>query len=280
LQLFEDASRPGVFTNVWTSEGQITGDRVLYKAVIWTPETQSVTWEDGGDKAVTFNGTEPKDSAGYYQIDVAPWYFNGVTPGSLLNEATVVTFRVDMRNARTTGGTAFNPETDTVSVNGAFLPGGWQPWGDLSTTQAFDDGLSGGDATAGDLIYTVQVTLPRGTPTRLVYKYGINGADNEAGVGNDRVRFVRGSGEYTMPVDVFGTMTVENETQEIGPVAINRANSGEITVTWPAEAGARLQELNSLGAGRTERFVTDGTGAGSYTIPATNSMGFYRLVMP
>ena len=279
LQLFADPLRPGIYTNIWKSEGQITGDSIEYKAVIWTPDTQTVAWENGGNKSLAVFGTEPKDTAGYHLITVEPWYFDGVTPGSLLNEDTLVTFRVDMRNARTAGGTPFNPQTDTVALNGAFLPGGWQPWGDLSATQAFDDGASGGDETADDGIYTVQVTLPRGTTSRLVYKYGINGADNEAAIGNDRVRYARATGSYTLPVDLFGTMTVENETRELGPLAINRSPAGEVTITWPAEAGVRLQQLSSLDGGAVTE-VPNTDGQGSYTVQTTDAMGFFRLVKP
>jgi hypothetical protein len=279
LQLIADTARPGIYTNTYRTDGQITGDRVEYKFTIWTPELAGTTWEDGGNKTLAFTGTEPKDALGYHLITIEPNYFNGVTPGSLLNEETVVTFRVDMRNARTTGGTAFDPAVDTVAVNGSFLPGGWQPWDSLSATQAFDDGATGGDATAGDLIYTVQVTLPRGANSRLAYKYGINGQDNEAAVGNDRIRYVRASGTYTLPVDVFGTMTQESETLDIGPLAIDRAATGVVTITWPAEPGARLQEMSSLSGGGRVTFVTN-SGESSYVVPATNSMGFYRLVKP
>ena len=146
-----------------------------------------------------FHRHKPKNAAGYHQVNVGPVYFDGLAPGSFLNEETVVTFRVDMNNAETLSGEPFNPTTDTVALNGAFLPGSWQPWESLVDTQAFDDGVSGGDTTAGDGIYTVKVMLPPGTPARLVYKYGINGADNEAAVGDDRVRYVRSTGPIHCP---------------------------------------------------------------------------------
>jgi hypothetical protein len=279
LQLIADTSRPGIYTNTYRTDGQITGDRVEYKFTIWTPDSSGTTWEDGANKTLTFTGTEPADASGYHLITVEPTYFNGVAPGTLLNEETVVTFRVDMRNARTTGGAAFDPSVDTVAVNGSFLPGGWQPWDSLSATQAFDDGASGGDATAGDLIYTVQVTLPRGTNSRLAYKYGVNGQDNEAAAGNDRVRYVRATGTYTLPVDTFGTIAQETQTQDIGSVAIARATAGEITITWKGQPGVRLQKLSSVTGGTvTELPTTDGQS--TYTAPATDTMGFFRLVKP
>lgn len=279
FQLFVDASRPGIYTNLYLTDSQITGDRVEYKVTLWTPETLATTWEDGANKTITFTGTEPKNAAGYHEVVVEPAYFNGVAPGTLLNEDTVVTFRVDMNNARTTGGAAFNPAMDTVALNGAFLTGGWQPWDSLFDTQAFDDGVSGGDTTAGDGIYSVQLTLPRGTPSRLVYKYGVNGADNEAAIGDDRIRFVRATGTYTLPVDIFGTMTEETLTQDIGTVAITRANAGEVTINWTGQPGVRLQKLENLQGGTvTDLPTTDGQS--TYTAPTTGEMGFFRLVKP
>src|SRR5688572_27489857 len=279
LQLFEDAARPGIFTNIYTTDGQITGDRVDYKAVLWTPDSSTVTWESGDNKSLTFTGTEPKNAAGYHQINVGPLYFDGLAPGSFLNEETVVTFRVDMNNAETLSGESFNPTADTVALNGAFLPGGWQPWESLVDTQAFDDGVSGGDTNAGDGIYTVKVTLPPGTTTRLVYKFGINGADNEALGGDDHVRYVCSPGTYTLPIDKFGVMTKESETQDIGTVSIARANAGDVTLSWQGQPGVRLQKLSSLSVGTvTDLPTTDGQS--TYTAPASDSIGFFRVVKP
>ena len=54
---------------------------------------------------------------------------------------------------------------------------GWDPWGTKDPAfQMFDDG----DAVANDGIYTLQVIFPQGSPTRVVYKYGIESDDNEA----------------------------------------------------------------------------------------------------
>jgi hypothetical protein len=198
-----------------------------------------------------------------------------VQPGTLLNEETTVTFRVDMRGRADSG--SFDPSVDVVAVNGSFLPGGWQPWDSL-ITQAFDDGVTGGDTTAGDLIYTVQVALPRGTNSRLAYKYGINGQDNEAAVGSDRIRYVRATGTYELPLDVFGTITEENATLEIGPVAINRTGA-QVTVTWPAGTGVRLERINNITTGAATE-VTGTDGQGSYTVETTGEMGIFRAVKP
>lgn len=276
LQLIADASRPGIYTNIFKSDTQLTGDRIEYKAVIWTPETFTTTWEDGGNKVLVFEGTEPKDPAGYHQLVVAPWYFNGVAPGDLLTADTVVTFRVDMRNARTTEGVAFNPQVDTVVLNGSFFPGGWQPWGSVETVLS-DDGLNGGDTTANDGIYSAQVTLPRGSGTRLEYKYGINSLDNEAASGSNHVRYVRATGTYTMPVDVFGTMTQENATQDLGRLSISKGTAGKVVITWQGQPGVRLQKLTAV-TGGTVTEVPGTDGQSTYETTANEPMAFFRLV--
>jgi hypothetical protein len=279
IQLFADPARPGIYTNIFKSDTQLTGDRIEYKAVVWTPDTSETRWEDGANKVLVFEGNEPKDANGYLQAVVGPYYFNGVAPGDILNAETVVTFRVDMRNAHTTGGAAFDPTNDTLSLNGSFLTGGWQPWDSLTETQAFDDGQSGGDTVAGDGIYSVQVTLPRGASTRLEYKYGINGADNEAAVGSNHVRYVRTSGSYTLPVDVFGTMTQEPATQDLGKISIARGTAGKVVLSWAGQPGVRLQKLTSL-VGGTISEVPGTDGLSSYEYTASESMAFFRLVKP
>ncbi|HEX7862229.1 MAG TPA: carbohydrate-binding module family 20 domain-containing protein [Verrucomicrobiae bacterium] len=278
LQLFADASRPGVYTNTYRTDGQITGDLIEYKAVIWDPSLATTTWEDGGNKSLTFTGTEAKDASGYHQQNIPVWYFNNVQPGTLLNEETIVTFRVNMNNAVIgTNGPAFNPTTDTVAVNGAFLPGGWQPWDSL-TTQAVDDGTNG-DATAGDGIYTVQVTLPRGANSRLIYKYGINGQDNEAAAGTDRIRYIRETGAFTLPLDVWANILDEdNESEDIGEVAINRT-AGEVTINWTAQPGVRLQRITNLATGEATD-IAGTEGQGTYNVETSGQMGFFRLARP
>ena len=82
-----------------------------------------------------------------------------------------------------------------------------------------------------------------------------------------------------MPVDTFGDITQESETLDIGMVSIARGNAGEVTLNWQGQAGVRLQKLSSVSGGTvTELPTTDGQS--TYTAPAIDSMGFFRLVKP
>ena len=74
-------------------------------------------------------------------------------------------------------------------------------------------------------------------------------------------------------------MTEESQTQDIGTVSIARGNPGEVTLSWQGQPGVRLQKLSSLSGGTvTDLPTTDGQS--TYTAPATDSMGFFRLVKP
>lgn len=274
LQLFEDASRPGIYTNIYRNDALITGETIEYKAVIWKP---GATWENGDNKRVTFQGNEPADANGYRTVTIPTWYFDNVRPGELVNEETVVTFRVDMRNARTTEGVAFDPVNDSVFVNGSFLPSGWAQWGTIPFEQeAFDSGTNG-DALANDGVYTWQYTLPRGASARLAYKYSINNADNEAAAGNDHIRYVRAGGSYTLPLDVFGTMTQETLVEAPGDIAIRVGTAGKVVLTWQGAPGIKVQRMSDVTGGTVET-INETDGLSSYEVPATGTAAFFRLV--
>ena len=51
-----------------------------------------------------------------------------------------------------------------------------------------DDGTTGGDATAGDSIYTVQFKYQKNsTDVEMEFKFGVNGEDNESGFGLNHI---------------------------------------------------------------------------------------------
>lgn len=279
LQLFEDTSRPGVYTNLYTIASQLTGAVIEYKHVIWRPGTLVTVWEDGSNKTLTFTGTEPTNSAGYHVITLGPSYFNGMSPSDLLMADTLVTFRVDMSNAHRFGGASFDPANEGVWINGNMLPSGWNTygsWGSMpAETKMYDDGVTAGDAVAGDKIYTWQITLPKGANPQVQYKYGIESGDNEAPSGQDHMRYVRATGTYVMPIDTFGT-----QTQEIsfGNLAIAPATGGKVQLTWLGRPGVHLQTATNLGGAWVDDMATDGLMATNYTIGTTPM--FFRLIKP
>jgi hypothetical protein len=279
LQLFADASRSGVYTNTILMDSAITGDVVEFKFTIWDPMTATTTWEDGANKSVTFSGTEPTDAAGYHLKTYGPDYFNGIRPEDILSADTVVTFHVDMNGAaQFGGGPVFDPASDSVFINGSFVNNGsWDPWGAQDPNlQMFDDGVTGGDTVAGDGIYSFQTTFPKGSPTQVTYKYGINSADNEAAANNNHVRYIRATGTYTFPLDKFGSPTQETQTQDVGSITIAAGAPGHVVLTWNGQAGVKLQKVDLTTGSATDVPNTDG--ASSVDLTTDGQTAFYRLV--
>lgn len=270
FQLFEDALRPGVFTNIYTMENELTGTTFEYKHTIWHTLSAATAWEDGNNKTLSFSGNEPTNAQGYHQISVAKTYFNNLGPSDILTADTLVTFRVDMSAAQNSGGSAFDPGTQGVWLNGNFIP--WWTWNSAPEEFKMVDDGSGGDSAAGDKIYTLQRTLPRGTNTRVEYKYGIDSGDNEAGFGSNHVRYVRAVGSYTMPIDVFGTMTAE---PEVGALSI-ALSGGQANLTWNGRPGVRLQS-SPTAAGATWTDVAGSDGASSKSVTLGSGAQFFRL---
>jgi hypothetical protein len=279
LKLQADASRSGSYTNVLVMDNALTGDVVEFKFTIWDPTLGTTIWEDGANKSVTFTGSEP-NIGGYLTKTYGPAFFNGINPADLLSEDTLVTFHVDMNGATRMGGAAFDPVNDSVFINGTFVANGsWGPWGTMDATWLmFDDGATSGDTTDNDGIYTIQVNIPRGSPARLTYKYGINSEDNEAAAGNDHVRYVRATGAYTMPLDKFGSPTQETQNPEVGGLNIARAANNHFTITWTAQPGLKLQRVDLTTGAKTDVPGTDGQS--SIDLVADQSAAFYQLVKP
>ena len=47
-----------------------------------------------------------------------------------------------------------------------------------------------------------------------------------------------------MPLDKFGTMTQETETEQIGPIAIALGSTGRVILNWIGQPGVKLQQVN------------------------------------
>jgi hypothetical protein len=280
LQLIADASRAGVYTNTIVMDGAITGDSIEFKFTIWDPTASSTTWEDGANKTATFSGTEPTDANGYHVKTVGLDYFNGIRPEDILSADTLVTFRVDMNGATRFGGTAFDRSADSVYINGTFVNNGsWGPWSTQDASYLlYDDGATAGDTVAGDGIYSFQTIMPKGSPTRVAYKYGINSDDNEAPSGNDHVRYIRATATYTFPLDKFGAPTQETQTQDAGSISVALGAPGHVIITWNGQPGVKLQKVDLTNGAASDVPNTDGASRADVT--ADGQSGFYRLVKP
>jgi hypothetical protein len=272
LLLQADPARPGVYTGTKPIELIDVGDPIEYRYTFWRPSNNAITWENGANHIIYFTGNEPDaDGDTYREVFIPLTYFGNQPFGSILQQDTLVTFRADMTGAVATGGVPFNPATQGVWLNGNFA--NWWAWGTKPVIyQMFDDGTHG-DQTAGDRIYSLQLTIPKGTNQRLDYKYGIESQDNESTFQNNHVRYINAQGSFLMPVDVFGNMQAENPPLP-GNVSIS-ASGGNITVQWGGGAGIILQRAIDLNQPDWQA-IPGSESANSMSFPASGGSSFFR----
>jgi hypothetical protein len=204
-------------------------------------------------------------------------YFNNVLPTDVLDQDTMVMFTVNMSNAVAAPGSAdaghhFDASVDGVFINGDFL--GWLNWDPISLSA---EQMTAIGATSN---YTFTVPFTKGHSRLLNYKYGMNGADDEAPANQNHLRYIRstGGGTYAMPVDIFGTQTIE---PKIGGLTIGAPSGAHVPVTWLPYPTALLQSSTNLTIPNVNGGIwsdVPGTlGQGSTNWPASGGNVFFRL---
>jgi hypothetical protein len=186
-----------------------------------------------------------------------------------------------------------------VFMQGEVSPlGGWACNWQVSDTacfkKLFDDGAHGGDATAGDGIWTTQVLFPAGTPNLTDYKFGIvaagvdtlnggvNPLDNEAGFGlNHRTPFIADqAGVFVLPTDAFGDQVtaVEERPGPTTPAAFALGKSypnpfnptTKITYAVPQNSHVVIKVYDTLGR-LIVNLVDREHAAGAYSVDWTGT---------
>jgi hypothetical protein len=186
-------------------------------------------------------------SSGTYTLPTV--YFNDLSTYSVLPApplTNMVTFTVSMTNAVGTDSHVFNPNMDTVYLNGMDVTTTlgtyrFDPW----TNSPAGNPLGNFQLTnspAGSELYTITVPAPAGYPVALSYQYSINGNQNEAS-GTNHVRYIRTTGNYTLPLDTFGNMVQE---QAFGNLTIGLKSGGAVPISWLGNPGVYLQAATSL----------------------------------
>ena len=180
-----------------------------------------------------------------------------------------------MNGATQLNGTPFDPTFEGVWVNGNFA--NWWTWGTFPPEfQMFDDGTSGGDETAGDLIYTLTRVIPKGTSRMLDYKFAIESLDNEAGFADNHVRYINADGAYELPIESFGVM-IKETGRDLGSISISESDSETLTLSWTGGEGIRLQRASELGGEWTN--VEGSEGVSTIDVPIEeDGAGFFRLI--
>lgn len=181
-------------------------------------------------------------------ITNGPVYWNNAGPSSLNDDVSVtncmVTFTVDMTPA-INAGIFFAGASGyyDVYINGIFngIDGSWWPW-------PAEEGLSQyqmNEIGSGNL-YTITIPVNDGQPLQVVYKYGINGSDDESGVNDNHSRYIRSLPNYTMPTDEWGGQGSTTSTEpSLANFSYSRSGS-TLNLQWLGRTGVHLQTTTSL----------------------------------
>lgn len=270
LELVPIAEGSTIYTGTTTIKSLAPGSTVEYKYVY-----NGSQWEDGGNR--TFELAQ----GGSQVIPIR--HFNDSASEAILTGDTEITITVDMNNALTIDGAAFNPGTDRVYINGEFAGFNW--WGWPFPPEGFellDDGSDeAGDTVAGDGLYSITFRAFGGQSREVEYKFSINGEDNEAGFQENHFRYIRETGSYSLPVDRFGAAVREPEIlpSSLGPISISRPLNGVVTVRWE-NRDAILQHSQSLSPG-SWKTVPGSQGAEEINFPVTEiPRNYFRLATP
>ena len=206
--LTPNSLNPDFYEGTWTINAGV-GESIEFK--FWyTPNN----WESRPNRVYTF--TQDDINAGSVFISGA---FNDASLATVLNQPCTIKFTVNTNGAVSiVNGQPF-PVVNTVHIAGSALPlqwpsGGWPNSDSTVVIRLYDDGTHG-DVTAGDKIFSRDITFPQYTVLRVEYKYGINwgdavnnggGNDNEAGFAQNHIlnmtRYMTGA----TTVDTFGRM--------------------------------------------------------------------------
>lgn len=244
----------GIYETTVTFDDAAIPQNWAYKFVLNNGETN---WESGDDKIISVTEAS-KQGDTYIAINNTgtPPYFDGITLNDIFAVETEVVFEVDLRpayyfladssklpNDVQTQGEATS--IDFVISNGPLTAGTWETWGeglaDDPDLLLNDDGTDG-DAVAGDSVWSFTRTYGAGASKKGAFKFGINGNDNEAGVGADhsltidadRLSFIYGAVVRADSVydDLYDEYILATAS---GPVVVRRGGSADNGITIPNE---------------------------------------------
>jgi hypothetical protein len=193
-------------------------------------------------------------------------FFSDQSVYDLLNTNMWVTFTVDMTGAsQYPSGPAFTPGSDEVFVNSQAFSGAWMNWDPISlgAYQLVQVGASS--------LYTNTFLIPMGSALTTTYKYGINGADNEAASGNNHGRVIRSlaTGAYNFPTDTFGNQYNE---PSFGQLAVGKLSGGTVPVSWLGAPNVQVQTSTNLTSGTWVSHPETGGAVWSAGINSTNGL--------
>jgi hypothetical protein len=228
------------------------GDTVAIYKFFYTPNT----WETGDNKFYILTQDDYNNSAATISRP-----FNDATINTVTNQPTEIQFTVNCNGAVSyLTGQPF-PVINTCHIAGGTAPlqwpsSGWPNSDIYLMIPMYDDGINGGDPTAGDKIFNALVTFPAYTLFHIEYKYGINygdninnggGNDNEAGMGNNHIIELEQLLASAQVENVFGQMGLHTLINKVYiPVELTSFTASvinnDVTLNWNTAT-----ELNNKG---------------------------------
>jgi hypothetical protein len=261
------------------------GDTIVNYKFFYTP----ATWEIGNNKFYVL--TLEDYNNGEATISRS---FNDLTIATVTNQETTIQFTVDCNDAVSAiNGLPF-PVVNTVHIAGGTQPlqwpsSGW-PNGEINLMiPMFDDGINGGDPTAGDKIFNALVTFPPFTEFLIHYKYGINygdginnggGNDNENAVGATHIIELEQLLASAQVLNTFGTMGVHqliNKVYSNLTVLLTSPNGGE---NWAVGTNQSITWVSNNITNVKIEYTTDGGSSWITIISSTPSDGIHGWTIP
>ncbi|NND73069.1 MAG: T9SS type A sorting domain-containing protein, partial [Rhodothermales bacterium] len=243
-----------LYANFVTISDFSVGDTIPFKYITKDVEG-TIGWENlapetpntGGNRFYIITGNEVDDDGDTIpEAILDPVFYADLAYSDLVlfSQETTITLEVDVRPAYYhLADSGFVPsDTQTgdsvftfagVFANGPYIAGDWVSWGpdglgQRTDLQLLDDG-TGGDAVAGDSIFTLQVVKAVNGLREGIIKYGLDGWDNESGFGADRNVLVADEAATTVHT-IFGLVRRADGklTDDVGP----SAGGGDFTLAW------------------------------------------------
>ena len=225
----------------------------------------------------------PSSTGGNFAMPVV--YYSDLSTNTVLPSppaTNFVTFSVNMTNAVGTDSHVFNPNTDSVYLNGVDVtnsPGNYSfdAWTNAPAGNPLGNFLMQNNPL-GSEIYTITVPVPAGYPLAVSYQYSINGTANEATNFQNHVRYIRSTGSYAMPQDTFGSM-IQEAAPGFGNLAVGARSGANVPITWEGLPGVHLQTRTNLTSGAWLD-VSGTTGQSTANYPAGGGASYFRLINP
>lgn len=213
-----EAGNPGVYSQRIQFAGLPIGAAMEYKFVILdNGDPNAANWESSANRSFTPSGNEPDNlpppnGNDFGEINPDLVFFSDVDFNDILSHDVNVIFQVEVTPL--IGRLALGCVRDVQSgdsvctieeINCAGFFNNW-PWGNFSDAHTANDNGQDGDQTAGDHVWSKRILFAAGQPRLLVYKYGANDLDVEAGFARNHERTIDDSGdEFRMDVDCWGS---------------------------------------------------------------------------